>query len=139
MKRILKWIESLYKDIRYHTPQERLNDKEIERIKVNGLVHFTEHKNKSSIEKDGIVGGLKKPMSRKEKGFTWFYIYDIEEFQEKRDIVLSKGERKKYNAFVIIKGLDDEQISKLRIRRKIDNAVIYPGTLKTDNITVNEL
>ena len=36
--------------------------------------------------------------------------------------------------YIIIKGLTEEQINKLRIRRKNDNAVIYPGTLKTDTM-----
>lgn len=139
MNIIKETIIKLYKDFRYHTPKERLNDQEIEYIKINGLVHFTEFKNKYSIEKYGIVGNLKKPMRKIEKGFTWFYIYDVKDFNEKRDIVLSKGYRKSYNAFVIIKGLSHEQLLKLRIRRKNDNAVIYPGTLKTNDITVNRL
>ena len=49
-------------------------------------------------------------------------------------MVRSKGERKSYDAYVIIKGLKDEQMNKLRIRRKYDNAVIYPDTLKTETM-----
>lgn len=134
-----KCVKIFIKDLIYHTPKQILIDKEIESVKTNGLVHFTKYINKTSIEQNGIIGNFKKPMFKREKGFTWFYIYDIANFQEKRNIVLSKGERKEYDAFVVIKGLSDEQISRLRIRRETDNAVAYPGTLKTDDIVISKL
>ena len=139
LKIICKYIEKNYKEIRYHTPKEKLTTQEINSIKTNGLIHFTEYKNKASIEEKGILGDLKRSMTRKEKGYTWFYIFDKTTFQEKRDIVLSKGERKKYDAYAIIKELSDEQISYLRIRREIDDAIIYPTSLKTNNIIVYKL
>lgn len=53
---------------------------------------------------------------------------------KRRKIIHSKGERKNYNAYVIIKGLTEKQINQLRIRRKVDNAIIYPGSMKTEII-----
>jgi len=132
-------IAKLYKSIKYHTPTGILSDQEINLIKRNGLIHFTEYENKASIEKNGILGNQKKPMRKKEKGFTWFYIYDKALFEEKRDIVHSKGERSNYDAYVIIKELSDEQLAQLRIRRETDDAIIYPSSLKTSNMIVYKL
>ena len=139
IKSICNGIINFYKSIKYHTPTEILSDQEINLIKLNGLIHFTEYENKASIEKNGILGNQKRAMCKKEKGFTWFYIYDKAKFEEKLDIVHSKGERTKYNAFAVIKGLSDEQLAELRIRRKIDDAIIYPTSLKTTNMIVYEL
>lgn len=108
-------------------------------IKHNGLVHFTRYIFKESIEKNGILGNFEKYMLKKERGFSWYYIMDEETFYEKLDIVHSKGKRKEYDAFAIIKDLNDDQISKLRIRRETDYAIIFPDTLKTNNISVNRL
>ena len=73
-------------------------------------------------------------MKKVEKNYTWYYIYEEQTYEKNKRIVHSKGERKSYDAYIIIKGLTYEQINKLRIRRKIDNAVIYPGTLKTETM-----
>lgn len=40
---------------------------------------------------------------------------------------------------IIIKGLKEEQYRKLRIRRKLDDAVIYPGTLKTNDMKAKSI
>lgn len=40
---------------------------------------------------------------------------------------------------IIIKGLTEEQYRKLRIRRKLDDAVIYPGTLKTNDMKAKSI
>lgn len=117
-----------------HTPKEKLNNDEINQIKRKGLIHICEKKNLDSIVKEGVKGNLKKPMFRKEKGYTWFYIFDEKELEDKIKIIHEKGERKNCDAYVVIKGLSEKQISKLRIRRNPDAAVIYPGTLYTDNI-----
>lgn len=74
-------------------------------------------------------------MKKVEKNYTWYYIYEEQTYEKNKRIVHSKGERKSYDAYIIIKGLTYEQINKLRIRRKIDNAVIYPGTLKTETMS----
>lgn len=139
IKSMCNSIISFYKSVKYHTPTELLSDQEINSIKLNGLIHFTEYENKASIEKHGILGNKKRAMRKKEKGFTWFYIYDEAQFDEKLDIVHSKGERIKYNAFAVIKELSDEQLTELRIRRKIDDAIIYPASLKTANMIVYKL
>ncbi|MEG1470651.1 MAG: hypothetical protein RSC31_08400 [Anaerovoracaceae bacterium] len=51
----------------------------------------------------------------------------------------SKGERKNYDVYIVVKKLSEEQMKKIRIRRKIDYAVIFPGTLKTDNMKAYRL
>lgn len=66
-------------------------------------------------------------MRKAEKGFTWFYINDEKNFSKNMNIIHKKGYREKYDSYVVIKELDDKQINKLRIRRRLDYAVIYPG------------
>lgn len=131
---ILKEIRQFVLEFIYHTPKELLNDEEIELIKSSGLIHFCEAKSAESIIKEGVKGDLQKPMRKKEKGFTWFYINDEKNFNTNIDIIHKKGYRKKYDSYVVIKDLEDRQIKKLRIRRKLDCAVIYPGDLSTKNM-----
>ncbi|SFC14415.1 hypothetical protein [Ruminococcus albus] len=132
-------LKGHYNNIKYHTPKAKLNEQEIEMIKQNGLVHFTRYINKDSIEKNGILGNWEKYIFKSERGFSWYYIMNKETFHDKLDLVHSKGKRKEYDAFAIIKNLNDEQISKLRIRRETDDAIIYPDTLKTNKIFVDKL
>ena len=73
-------------------------------------------------------------MRRKEKGFTWFYINDEKKFNTNINIIHKKGYRKNYDSYVVIKDLEASQIKKLRIRRKLDCAVIYPDNLFTKNM-----
>ncbi len=40
---------------------------------------------------------------------------------------------------IIIKELTEEQLKDLRIRRKLDDAGIYPGTLKTDDMKAQSI
>ncbi len=132
-------LKGYFNNIKYHTPKAKLTEKEIEMIKQNGLVHFTRYIYKDSIEKNGILGNWEKYIFKRERGFSWYYIMNKETFQEKLDLIHSKGKRKEYDAFAIIKSLNDEQISKLRIRRETDDAIIYPDTLKTNKIFVDKL
>lgn len=134
LNKIFDLVRDFYKSIVYHTPKEELNKLEIEKIKSNGLMHFCNSKNIDKILREGVKGGLKPPMQKAEKNYTWYYIYDSTTYEKNKRIVHSKGERKSYDAYVIIKELKDEQMNKLRIRRKYDNAVIYPGTLKTETM-----
>lgn len=134
LNKLYELIINFCKTIIYHTPAHRLNNQEKEQIKMYGLIHFCEAKNFGSIIEKGIIGGLKEPMEKKEKNFTWYYINLSDNFEKNRKIVHSKGERKKYDGYVIVKNLSDEQLDLLRIRREVDDAVIYPGTLKTDDI-----
>lgn len=134
LNKLYELIINFCKTIIYHTPTHRLNNKEKEQIKMYGLIHFCEAKNFNSIKAKGVIGGLKEPMVKKEKDFTWYYINLSENFEKNKKIVRSKGNRKKYDGCIIVKNLSDEQLDLLRIRREIDDAVIYPGTLKTDDI-----
>ena len=52
IKSICNGIINFYKSIKYHTPTDILSDQEINLIKLNGLIHFTEYENKASIEKN---------------------------------------------------------------------------------------
>lgn len=131
---ILKEIKQFALEFIYHTPEELLNDEEIKLIKSSGLIHFCEAQNIESIIKEGVRGGLAKPMRKKETGFTWFYINDEKNFSTNVNIIHRKGHRKKYDSYVVIKDLEDRQIKNLRIRRKIDCAVSYPSDLFTKNM-----
>lgn len=136
---ILKETKQFFIEFFYHTPKEFLNNGEIELIKSNGLIHFCEAKSVEGIMKEGVKGNLKKSMRKGEKGFTWFYINDKKNFRKNVNFIHKKGERQKYDSYIVIKELDNEQINKLRIRRKVDCAVIYPGNLFTKNMNNYEI
>lgn len=123
-----------FKEIYYHTPDEELNEQEIQMIKNTGLIHFCMQENTNSIVEKGVLGNYKNYMCKKEKGFSWFYIYNPLDVRDKYEIIRHKGERKNYNAYVIVSDLSDQQLKKLRIRRKTDCAVIYPESLFTPSI-----
>ncbi len=140
IKMIGKEINKFCKDVFYHTPKDRLNKNEIDRIKKYGLVHLSYKANEDSIRKNGIKYGHTNPMRKCEKCFTWFYINDPDRFEEHVKIVHSKGVRKDYDIYVVIKELTENQINDIRIRRKhYDCAVIYPGTLYTSCINIYNL
>lgn len=139
LKKIIDFVQDFYKNIVYHTPKEKLNNSEIEKIKVNGLIHFCNSENKDKILQEGVKGGLKAPFAKAEKNFTWYYINEEQNFEKNKRIVQGKGERKNYDTCIIIKGLTEEQFRKLRIRRKLDCAVIYPGTLKTNDMKAKSI
>ena len=70
---------------------------------------------------------MKKAMRKAEIGYTWFYINSEETFNKNVEIIHHKGQRDKYDSYVVIKDLEITQIEKMRIRRKSDGAVIYQG------------
>lgn len=140
MKVFCNEVCKFYKDVFFHTPTEVLNEEEIDSIKKFGLIHLSYKKNEDKIRKNGIESGHARPMNKREKNFTWYYINYPDKFEEYVEIVHGKGNRKNYDMYAEMKELTEEQISKLRIRRKhYDNAVIYPGTLKTTSISINNL
>ena len=136
---ILDWIIETYKCVVYHTLKEILSLNEIELVKQNGLMHFTNYENTIFIVENGVDADSGKEMLKREKGYSWFYIYEQSTFKEKLRIVHSKGNRKSYDAYIIIKDISDAQIEKLRIRRKHDNAVNYQGKSYTNNIVAKNI
>lgn len=87
-------IIDFIKHIKFHTPNEELNEHEKQMVKQNGLIHFCNSENVDDILRDGIKGNLSSPIKKKEKGYTWFYIYDEMFFSEKLRLVHEKGKRK---------------------------------------------
>lgn len=138
-RELIKSVQYFFKSIFYHTPKEKLNKSEIDKIKQSGLIHFCNSRNVNSIVKEGVKGGLKAPMKKIEKNYTWYYINEEQNFEKNKRIVQGKGERKNYDMCIIIKKLTEEQLEELRIRRKLDDAVIYPGTLKTDDMKAQSI
>lgn len=130
----LKKIKNSIVNFIFHTPKKTLNDMEIEMIKLNGLIHFCTAESATNIIKEGAKGNLKKPMRKKERGFTWFYINDDSTFEERAEDIHSKGIRKNYDSYVVFKDIEDNQIKKLRIRRRTDCAIIYPSDFSTTNM-----
>lgn len=55
---------------------------------------------------------------------VWLYINNTEEFQQKCDIVHTKGDRRAYNAVVTFKVIEEKQIKHMRYRKK-DMAVVH--------------
>lgn len=130
----LKKIKNSILNFIFHTPDKTLNDMEIKMIKSYGLIHFCTAESATNIIKEGAKGNLKKPMRKKERGFTWFYINDDSVFEEKVEEIHSKGVRKNYDSYVVFKDIEDDQIKKLRIRRRTDCAIIYPSDFSTTNM-----
>lgn len=131
---IFKEITTFVLEVYYHTPKEILNDEEISLIKSNGLIHFCEGSVAKNIVEEGVKGNMKKAMRKAEIGYTCFYINSEETFNKNVEIIHHKGQRDKYDSYVVIKDLEITQIEKMRIRRKSDGAVIYPGNLHTKNM-----
>ncbi len=77
-------------------------------------------------------------MSIFEKDMVWLYINNAEEFQQKSAIVRSKGDRRAYNAVVVFKDIEENQIKHMRYRKK-DMAVVHKGILNTSNVIIKKL
>lgn len=137
--KIIKSIQNFIISLFYHTPKEKLNESEISKIIENGLIHFCNGRNVNSILEKGVKGGLKRSMKKIEKNYTWYYINEEQNFEKNKKIVQGKGERKSYDMCIVIKGLTKKQLNELRIRRKLDDAVIYPGTLKTCDMKAEKI
>lgn len=118
---------------RYHIPDDVKNQ-----ILHNGLIHFTLLERASGIQKDGLVPGKRKAMNIFEKNMVWLYINNAEEFQQKRAIVHSKGDRRAYDAVVVFKDIEEKQIKNMRYRKK-DMAVVHNGILNTSNVIFEKL
>lgn len=121
-----------------HIPRYRIPDDVKNQILHNGLIHFTLLERTSGIQKDGLVPGKRKAMSIFEKDMVWLYINNAEEFQHKCAIVHSKGDRRVYNAVVVFKNIEENQIKHMRYRKK-DMAVVYKGIFKTSNVIIEKL
>lgn len=84
-----------------HLPKQKINPKVKALIVESGLMHFTKWENAIQIQRAVLIPNKRKAMSsRFEKDLVWLYINNPEEFQSRRDIVLSKGNRKEYDAVV---------------------------------------
>lgn len=117
-----------------HVPRNKITEEIKEQILSNGLIHFTYYNNAIQIQKNGILPG-KKVMYKCEGDMVWTYLYDEEQIENKFKIVKGKGERKNYNACVIVRGIEDNQIERMRYR-KSDMAIVHIGVLKTENMTI---
>lgn len=119
--------------ILYHVPKDLLNEREKRDIIKYGLVHFTFSKNIDSILTKGVVPG-KEALYKKERNLCWFYIGYPDKYKEYLGIIRSKGERSKVDCIIKIYGLTEEDLNNMYIRRENDNAVVYRGVLKTNNM-----
>lgn len=125
--------------LRYkHIPRNKITEELKCQILSKGLIHFTYYDNAIQIQKEGIVPRIKKAMFKCEIDMVWMYLNDEEQFQNKWKIIQGKGERKDYDAYVIVRSIDDNQIEQMRYR-KSDMAIVHIGVLKTENITVKKL
>ena len=73
-----------------------------------------------------------------EKDMVWMYIADPATFNAKLKEIHSKGDRKLYNAVIFIDGFSENQLLKMRYRKKPE-AVVHIGRLKTENMIFKEL
>lgn len=121
-----------------HIPRHKITEELKCQIISNGLIHFTYYDNAIQIQKEGLVPRKKKAMYKCEKDMVWLYLNDEEQFCDQWEIIKGKGERKNYNAYVIVQNIEDNQIEQMHYR-KSDMAIVHIGVLKTDNITVKKL
>lgn len=121
-----------------HLPKQPLSYDVKNQILDNGLIHFTLWDCAQEIQKEGLVPGKRKAMNIFEKNMVWMYINNAEDFQQKCDIVHSKGDRSAYDTVVIFKGIEEEQTKHMRYRKK-DMAVIYKGIFITSNVIIEKL
>lgn len=97
-----------------HIPRYRITEEIKCQILNKGLIHFTHYDNAIHIQKEGLVPGKKRAMFKCEKEMVWMYLNDEEQFLNKWKIIQGKGERKKYDAYVIVHSIDDKQIEQMR-------------------------
>lgn len=129
----------LFMSLEYmHIPRHHISDDIKNQILHNGLIHFTLMERASEIQKDGLVPGKRKAMNIFEQNMVWLYINNAEELQQKCSIVHSKGDRCAYNAVVIFKDIDENQIKHMRYRKK-DMAVVHKVILNTSNVIIEKL
>lgn len=111
----------------YHRPNMKLNEREKERIKENGLIHFTLDSNVKSILSNGLRGN-KSEFEKNMGNLIWFYIAE-KNIIHKWEIVKRKAKNRKNSSFntgIIIHNISNETLSKMRIRSLPfqDNAVV---------------
>ena len=121
-----------------HYPRHKLSDEFIVQIKKFGLMHFTKKENIENILAHGLQAGKRDPMYYLEKDMVWMYIANPATFDAKLKEIHSKGDRKSYDAVVFIGGFSENQLSKMRYRKKPE-AVVHIGTLKTENMMFKDL
>ena len=97
-----------------YIPRYRIPDDVKNQILHNGITHFTLLERTSGIQKDGLVPGKRKAMSIFEKDMVWRYINNAEEFQQKCAIIHRTGDRRAYNAVVVFKDIEENQIKHMR-------------------------
>lgn len=121
-----------------HYPRHKLCDEITVKIKMFGLIHFTRKENVESILANGLQVGKRKPLYYSEKDMVWMYIADPAIFDAKLKEIHSKGDRKSYDAVIFIDGFSENQLLKMRYRKKPE-AVVHIGTLKTEKMIAKEL
>ena len=121
-----------------HWPKYRLNRECIERIKQYGLIHFTKKENVPSILKEGLKPNLKKPMSFLEKDLVWMYIADPLSYEDCLREIHSKGDRSEYDTVILIQDISDENIEKMRWRKKPE-AIVHIGAFKTTKMEARDI
>ena len=114
-----------------HCPRYKLDQEYIRRIKEYGLMHFTIKENVSSILQQGLKPNKKKALCYLERNMVWMYIAEPGCYEEKLREIHSKGKRSSYNAVIFIHNISDEDINRMRCRKKPE-AIIHIGTLKTN-------
>ena len=121
-----------------HYPRHKLSNEITVKIKMFVLMHFTKKENIESILAHGLQAGKRDPMYYLEKDMVWMYIADPVTFDAKLKEIHSKGDRKSYDVVIFIDGFSENQLSKMRYRKKPE-AVVHIGTLKTENMIFKEL
>lgn len=116
----------------------KLNKRDIEAIKQNGIIHKTTTKGKNGIMRDGVLKGCigLGAYSNQFRKSAFFLIggYLKKESEQYND-------NKKYDYSIHITGVTDEQIKSMKIRR-YDNTLIVCGDFvfcENNRISVEEI
>ena len=123
-------------------PVMRLSSKEKEKIKQNGLIHFTKTEYIDSIQKNGLRGTISKMGFEPLLGnFVWLYLYEGQgsislKHQELKNTGNAKKDPTMYSACLHITGFSDADIKRMHIRKFPkrwgvigDNAIVFKGKL----------
>ncbi|MGN1158249.1 MAG: hypothetical protein ACI4TK_18920 [Agathobacter sp.] len=123
-------------------PVMRLSNEEKEKIKQNGLIHFTKTEHIESIRQYGLYGSTSSMgIELVLKEMVWMYLYEsLDHARIKQRELKNTGNAKKdssmYSACLRITGFSDNDIDQMSIRKFPkrwgvigDNAIVYRGKI----------
>lgn len=121
--------------VRFHASRKKLNEKEKEEIKKNGLIHFTSPENAENIIKCGYLKGKKSELGKYEKlqgPLVWtFYSKNIDNCRKwlnEKSAGINNPER--FSVCLILTDFADKDIAMMYKQSTFQNGIIiYKGAV----------